>query len=53
MRLTLIVVGMLVGWGAAALSFRARVRLLEDKAFTKGWAGGLRYQDERNPEVRL
>jgi len=40
------------GFVAAWLSARARVRALEDVAFTKGWAGALRYQDERNPEVQ-
>ena len=53
MRYGLIAVGVLLGWGASALAFRARLRHLEDVWFTKGWAGGLRYQDERNPEVRL
>jgi hypothetical protein len=50
-RLTVIAVAFTLGYAAAALAFRARARLLEDKAFTKGWAGALRYQDERNPEV--
>jgi hypothetical protein len=39
------------GFAAATMAFNGRVRQLEDVAFTKGWAGALRYQDERNPEV--
>jgi hypothetical protein len=51
MRLLLAAVWFGGGFVAATMSFKARVRQLEDVAFTKGWSGALRYQDERNPEV--
>jgi hypothetical protein len=52
MRLLLPLVWFAAGVVASRLALGARVRLAEDKAFVKGWAGALRYQDERNPEVR-